>query len=57
MKPDITVKIVKTEICFYVHTHQAERNMQPTLLKIMIPHNEHLENLLLLQGDNNCLVI
>ena len=29
--------------------------MEPTLFKIMIPHNEHLENLLVLLGDNSCI--
>ena len=28
--------------------------MEPTF-KIMIQHDEHLENLLVLLGDNNCL--
>ena len=28
--------------------------MEPTLFKIMIPHDEHLENVLVLLGDNNC---
>ena len=54
-KPDIAAKIVKTELSYYVHTPQEERNMEPTLFKIMIPHDECLENLLLLPGDNNCL--
>ena len=35
--------------------HQAERNMEPTLLKSMIRHDECLENLLVLLSDNNCL--
>ena len=46
---------MKTELSYYVHTPQEERNMEPTLFKIMIPHDECLENLLLLPGDNNCL--
>ena len=54
-KPDIAEKIVKTELSYYVHTHQAERNMEPTLFKIMIPHDERFKNLLVLLGDNNCL--
>ena len=57
IKRDIAEKIVKTELSYYVHTHHAERNMEPTLFKIMIPHDECLENLLLLLGDNNCLAI
>ena len=54
-KPDIAEKIVKTELSYYVHTHQAERNVEPALFKIMIPHEERLENLLVLLGDNSCL--
>ena len=38
---------------YYVHTHQAERIMEPTLFKIMIPQDEHFENLLVLLGDSN----
>ena len=40
---------------YYVHTYQAERHMEPTLIKIMIPHDERLENLLVLLGNNNYL--
>ena len=29
--------------------------MEPTLIKIMIPHDERLENLLVLLGNNNYL--
>ena len=57
IKRDIAEKFVKTELSYYVHTHHAERNMEPTLFKIMIPHDECLEKLLLLLGDNNCLAI
>ena len=39
---------------YYVHTHQAERIMEPTLFKIMIPQDEHFENLLVLLGDSIC---
>ena len=46
---------MKTKLSYYVHKHLAERNMEPTLFKIMIPHDECLENLLVLLGDNNCL--
>ena len=53
-KPDIE-KIVKTKLSYYVHTHQAERNMEPTILKIMIPHDERLENFLVFLSDTNCL--
>ena len=53
-KPDIAEKIVLIKLSYYVHRHQAERNMEPTLFKIMIPHDEHLENLLVLLGDNSC---
>ena len=54
-KVDLAEKIVKTELHYYVHTHQAETHMEPKLLKIMIPHDERLENLLVLLGDNNYL--
>ena len=30
--------------------------MEPTLFKIVISHDKRLENLLVLLGDNNCLV-
>ena len=30
--------------------------MEPTLFKIVISHDKCLENLLVLLGDNNCLV-
>ena len=52
---DTSETIVKTDLSYYVHTHQAERNMEPTLFKIMIPHDQHSENFLVLLGDNNCL--
>ena len=54
-KPDIAEKIMKTDLSYYVHAHHTERIMEQTLFKIMIPHDEGLENLLVLLVDNNCL--
>ena len=54
-KPDIAEKIMKTDLSYYVHTHHTERIMEQTLFKMIIPHDEGLENLLVLLGDNNCL--
>lgn len=48
-KPDIA------ELSYLFYTHQAEENVKPTLFKIRIPHDEHLENLLVLLDDNNCM--
>ena len=46
----------QTKLPHICHTHQAERKMEPTLFKIMIPaDNKCLENLSVLLGDNNCL--
>ena len=55
-KPDISEKIVKSELSYYVHPHQSKRNMEPTLFKIMIQHDECLESLLLFLIDKNSLV-
>ena len=55
-KPDISEKIVKGELSYYVHPHQSKRNMEPTLFKIMIQHDECLESLLLFLIDKNSLV-
>ena len=52
-KGDIEAKIVKTELSYYVHTHQFQRHEVPQLFKINIPHEERLENILVLLGDNN----
>ena len=52
-RPELIQKIVKTELSYYCKTHQSEKNMDPSLFKIMISHEEHLENLLVLLGDNN----
>ena len=46
---------MKTDLSYYVHAHHTERIMEQTF-KNMIPHDEGLENLLVLLGDNNCLV-
>ena len=48
-------KIAKTKLSCYVHTYQAERNIKLILFKIMILHDEYLEDLLVLLGDNNSL--
>ena len=46
---DIAEKIVKTELSYYVKTHENRRKVQPDLFKIMIPHDERLENLLVVR--------
>ena len=47
---------MKSELSYYVHPHQSKRNMEPTLFKIMIQHDECLESLLLFLIDKNSLV-
>ena len=47
-KSDIEQKLVKTELSYYIHTHQFQRYAVPELFKINIPHEERLEYLLLL---------
>ena len=46
-------KIVKTELSYYCKTHEAERRNNPEIFKIMIAHDQRLENLIILLGDNN----
>lgn len=50
---DLGDKIVKTELSHYCKTHESERGNNPDMFKIMIPHDQRLENLLILLGDNN----
>ena len=50
---DIEEKIVKTELTYYIKTHEAERKVNPDTFKIMIPHDQRLENLLILLGNND----
>ena len=40
---------------YYVKTHQAKRNIELKLFKMMIQHDEQLENLKGLLGNSNCL--
>ena len=53
-KPNLAENTVKTKLSYYVHTNKAERHIEQTL-KIMIPHDEGLENLLVVLGDNKYL--
>ena len=50
---DIAEKIVKTELSYYCKTHESQRRANPALFKIMISHEERLENLLILLGGND----
>ena len=53
-KPNLAENTVKTKLPYFVHTNKAERHIEQTL-KIMIPHDEGLENLLVVLGDNKDL--
>ena len=44
---------MKTKLAYHVHIHEAGIHMEPK--KVIIPHDEGLENLLVLLGDNNYL--
>lgn len=50
---DLAGKIVKTELSYYCRTHESQRRLNPNLFKIMITHDERLENLLILLGSND----
>ena len=50
---DLSEVVVKTELSYFVNTHKSERIMNRDLFKIMIPHSERLENLMVLLGDND----
>ena len=55
-KPDTAeTKLWRPNLSYYVHTYQAERNIKLILFKIMILHDEYLENLFILLGNNNSL--
>ena len=53
-KPNLAENTVNTKLSYYVHTNKAERHIEQTL-QIMIPHDEGLENLLVVLGDNKNL--
>ena len=44
---------MKTELSYYIRTHESRRRANPSLFKIMITHEERLENLLILLGGND----
>ena len=46
-------KVVKTELSYYIRTHESERSNDPQMFRIMIPHDQRLENLIILLGDNS----
>ena len=46
-------KIIKTELSYYCKTHESEKRNDPEMFRIMIPHEQRLENLMVLLGDNN----
>ena len=50
---DLAEKIIKTELSYYCRTHECQRRLNPDLFKIMITHDERLENLLILLGNND----
>ena len=50
---NIIEKVVKTELWYYIKTHECKRRANPELFKLLIPHDERLENLLVLLGDND----
>ena len=50
---DLSEKIVRTELSYYCKTHEYERRANPDMFKIMIPHEQRLENLFFLLGDSS----
>ena len=52
---DLNEVVVKTELSYFVNTHKSEPIMNRDLFKIMIPHSERLQNLMVLLGDNDSI--
>ena len=55
-KHGVAEKIVKTELSYYCKTHERQRT-NPSLFKILIPHEERLENLLVLLGGRTMIML
>jgi len=50
---DLSEKIVRTELSYYCKTHEYERRANLDMFKIVIPHEQRLENLFFLLGDSS----
>ena len=55
-RQDIETTVVRTELSYHVRTNPGKRNtMESGLFRINIPHEDRLENLIVLLGGNQSI--